>query len=146
MSDIFRYLDKEDYRNIKYTDDMLEKAKLIFKKTILEKTIDKQDLYVECICNFYKNICTNDEIITILLHNVLEAEKINPLDLREMRFSDDVIKAAKILQKKENETYCDYIDRVFSSKNDIAINIKTMDLNKKSPNKVKGKTLIERKK
>ena len=56
MSDIFRYLDKEDYRNIKYTDDMLEKAKLIFKKTILEKTTDKQDLYVECICNFYKNL------------------------------------------------------------------------------------------
>lgn len=69
---------------------------------------------------------TEDEIVTALLHDVVEDTSVSIEDLRREGFGEKVLEAVKLLTHKEDEDYLDYIRRL--KVNSIAQKVKLADL------------------
>jgi len=67
-----------------------------------------------------------EEMITAVLHDVIEDTEITLRDLREQGYSERVLQALAALTRREDETYADFIDR--AAKNPLARRIKLADL------------------
>ena len=69
---------------------------------------------------------TDIEKAVAFLHDVVEDTKISFDDLKEYRFSNQIIEAVKALTRHKNESYDAYIDRVIQ--NPIAKKVKLADM------------------
>ena len=73
---------------------------------------------------------TDIEKAVAFLHDVVEDTKISFDDLKEYRFSNQIIEAVKALTRHKNESYDAYIDRVIQ--NPIAKKVKLADMENNS--------------
>lgn len=69
---------------------------------------------------------TNEAKIAALLHDVIEDSPMTLNHLREKMISEEIIEAVDVLTKRNNESYEDYIKRIY--KNKIAKEVKIADL------------------
>ena len=69
---------------------------------------------------------TEDEIITALLHDVCEDTDITFADLEKEGFDADIIEALRLLCRKDDENYMDYVARL--KENSLAKSVKLQDL------------------
>lgn len=63
-----------------------------------------------------------------LLHDIIEDTKITMSDLAILGFRESYIEAIMVLTKKDFETYDEYIKRLSSSDNTVALDIKLVDI------------------
>ena len=70
---------------------------------------------------------TEDEVITALLHDVLEDSDISLDFIKEQGFSEAVTEALLSLTRRKDEEYGEYIKRIKNSGR-IALNVKKADL------------------
>jgi len=93
---------------------------------------DKKDKggnpYTEHLIYIMQRVETAEEKVAALLHDIIEDTEITEKDLLEYGFPQDLIDIVMIMTKKTDESYEDYIDRIIESKNQIAINVKIIDL------------------
>ena len=80
-----------------------------------------------------KNICyakcwDNWRKIVALLHDIMEDTDITEKEISDFGIQKVYIDAVKILTKKSCESYDQYINRIIKSKNQLAINVKIVDL------------------
>ena len=66
------------------------------------------------------------EKIVAILHDVIEDSDLTLDDLKNERFSTEIVNAIDALSKRDGEVYDDYINR--TTKNKIAITVKLADL------------------
>ena len=69
---------------------------------------------------------TDDEMITALMHDVVEDGDITLADLENLGFSKNVVSAIDCLTKRDNESYEAFISRI--NQNSLAKKIKIEDL------------------
>ncbi len=69
---------------------------------------------------------SEDEIITAILHDVVEDTEVTMDDLYNMGFKKEVIDALKLLTHRKDVEYMDYIKNI--SNNNIARKVKLADL------------------
>lgn len=82
-----------------------------------------------------------------LLHDVIEDTKITMTDLAVLGFRESYIEAIVLLTKKDFETYNEYIERLISSDNTVALDIKLADLtNNMNGERLSRLSTIEREK
>ncbi len=83
--------------------------------------------YTEHLC-YVSNNCSNDRSKLIgMLHDIIEDTDISESQLTTL-FGQDITDAIKIVSRKDNETYGEYIDRVIASGNLDAMEVKYNDL------------------
>lgn len=70
---------------------------------------------------------TEDEIITALLHDVIEDTDITLEELIKEGFSSEVISALRLLTRSEGEDYMEYVKKIKKA-GGIALKIKLADL------------------
>ncbi len=71
---------------------------------------------------------TDDERHAALLHDVLEDTKYNEGDLRERGYSDETIQIVKLVSKKDNMPYLEWVEKVIvGSGNKGAMRVKYAD-------------------
>lgn len=104
----------------------IEKALKIAYKAH-ENQFDKGgEPYINHPLHIAKMLNSEDEIITALLHDVIEDSNITKKDLIDFGFNKNVINALSCLTRKRNEDYFSYINKVKS--NTLAKKIKILDL------------------
>lgn len=93
---------------------------------------DKKDKggnpYTEHLIYIMQRVETAEEKVVALLHDIIEDTDITEKDLLKYGFPQDLIDIVKIMTKRTYESYDDYINRIIESKNQIAINVKIIDL------------------
>ena len=72
------------------------------------------------------NFSSDDEMITALMHDVVEDGDITLADLENLGFSKNVVSAIDCLTKRDNESYEAFIKRI--NQNPLAKKIKIEDL------------------
>ena len=70
---------------------------------------------------------TEDEVITALLHDVMEDSDISLDFIKEQGFSEDVTEALLSLTRRKDEEYGEYIKRIKNT-GGIALSVKKADL------------------
>lgn len=104
----------------------IEKALKIAYKAH-ENQFDKGgEPYINHPLHIAKMLNCEDEIITALLHDVMEDTNITKKDLIDFGFNENVINALSCLTRKRNEDYFSYINKIKS--NILAKKIKILDL------------------
>lgn len=64
-----------------------------------------------------------------LLHDAMEDnQEVTPGRLRELGYAEDVVVMDGLLTRQEDETYCEFIDRIIASGNMGAMRLKLADL------------------
>lgn len=93
---------------------------------------DKKDKggnpYTEHLIYVMQNVETTEEKVVALLHDIMEDTDITEKELLDFGIEEVYINAVKILTKKSCESYEEYTNRIIKSKNQLAINIKIVDL------------------
>ena len=74
-----------------------------------------------------EEMTTENEVITALLHDVLEDSEISLDFIKEQGFSEDVINALVSLTRRKDEEYKEYIKRIKNT-GGIALSVKKADL------------------
>ena len=74
-----------------------------------------------------EEMTTEDEVITALLHDVLEDSEISLDFIKEQGFSEDVTNALVSLTRRKDEEYSEYIKRIKNT-GGIALSVKKADL------------------
>jgi len=69
---------------------------------------------------------SEEEMIIVVLHDVLEDSDMRADDLKEQGFSDEVLTALDCLTHREGEPYSDYVQRI--RLNSTAVKVKLADL------------------
>lgn len=82
--------------------------------------------YINHPLHIAKKLKNEDEIITALLHDVIEDSPITIKDLKKLEFNDDILKALSLLTKNKDEDYFLYINKL--KNNNLARKIKILDL------------------
>ena len=104
----------------------IEKALKIAYKAH-ENQFDKgREPYINHPLHIAKMLHNEYEIITALLHDVMEDSNITKKDLIDFGFNKNVINALSCLTRKRNEDYFSYINKIKS--NTLAKKIKILDL------------------
>lgn len=93
---------------------------------------DKKDKggnpYTEHLIYVMQNVETTEEKVVALLHDIMEDTDITEKEILDFGIQEVYIDAIKILTKKSCESYNEYINRITKSKNQLAINVKLVDL------------------
>lgn len=93
---------------------------------------DKKDKggnpYTEHLIYVMQNVETTEEKVVALLHDIMEDTDITEKEILDFGIQELYIDAIKILTKKSCESYNEYINRIIKSKNQLAINVKLVDL------------------
>ena len=122
------YFTEEEYQRLCKCDDLLYKS-LEIAVRLFEGKNDKSGIpYVVHLLKVYSGVSDYKEKCCALLHDVKEDTDVTYDDLREVGFDEEIIEILKILTKNKGEDYGKYIDRIISSKNIHALNIKLADL------------------
>ena len=126
MNNLKKYFDEKEMNELKKID-MYSKAKIIVNK-LFENIKDKgNNPYLDHLYYVSNNLDDLNMKIVGLLHDILEDTEINENDLKEIGFTDKIIEAILLLTRRD-ETYNEFIDRIISSNNKIALYVKKIDL------------------
>ena len=122
------YFSDEEYKIIKETDNLIYKSLEIVTRVFSDK-VDKGGFpYVIHLLKVYSGVSDYLEKVCALLHDVIEDTDVTYDDLKEVGYNDEIIDILTILTKLKGEDYRAYIDRIISSNNKHAMNIKLSDL------------------
>jgi len=124
MNNLSKYFDLENLRKM----DEYEKAKVIVYKLFSDITDKGGDPYINHLYYVSNNLDTKLEKIVGLLHDIVEDTEITFDDLKEIGFCNEVINSLKIITKNEGELYSNFIDRIISSNDLVALNVKIKDM------------------
>ena len=72
------------------------------------------------------NVQGYNEKIVALLHDIVEDTDVTILDLKNLKFSKEVIEAVDVISKKKDQEYFSYLDLI--KNNNIAKKVKIEDL------------------
>lgn len=128
MNHFLNYFTKTEYRRLKTTDDMYEKAQKIVEKTFQGKLDKGGKSYIQHLYFVSDHVDTTEEKIVGLLHGILEDTGITIFDLEEIEFSDEIVASVQLLTRNKTESYSDYIDRIINSNNLTALKVKLVDM------------------
>ena len=123
-----KYFTKEEFEDIKQTDNLMYKSLEIVTKVFNEKCDKGGFPYVIHLLKVYSSVFDYNEKICALLHDIIEDTDITYDDLINVGYSSEIIDIIKILTKLKGEDYRVYIDRIINSENVHAMNIKLADL------------------
>lgn len=84
--------------------------------------------YIDHLVSVASRVDTIEEKVTALLHDIKEDRDYTSDMLRAKGVSENIIEAVDILTRRRTETYMEYINRVVSTNNLIAIRVKKSDL------------------
>ena len=76
------------------------------------------------------NVKGYNEKIVALLHDIVEDTDVTILDLKNLKFSKEVIDAVDVITKKKDQEYFSYLELI--KNNNIARKVKIADLNHNS--------------
>lgn len=127
MNNLLRFFSELELKELK-NKDTYKKAELIAKRLFKEKVDKGGHPYLEHLYYVSNHLEDVDMKTVGILHDLLEDTIITSEDLKDMGFSEKIIKAISIITKGENEPYNDYIDKILESNNIIAINVKAIDM------------------
>ena len=119
---------KEYYDSVLNETDLYQKSKILVNflfKDIKDKEMEPYIGHLERVSN---KMSSEEGKIVGLLHDVVEDTKITLEDLKKLGYTDNIIVAIDIVSKRQEEDYDTYIDRVISSGNTIALELKKCDL------------------
>lgn len=92
-------------------------------------SVDKGgNAYLEHLIYVSNNCSTYEAKIAGLLHDILEDTNCTEYDLLKNNIPKDIIDNVKLLTKKEDVTYKEYISQIVNSNNAIALEVKFWDL------------------
>lgn len=128
MNHFLNYFTEAEYRRLKTTDDMYEKAQKIVERTFQGKRDKSGESYLLHLYFVSDHVDTKEEKIVGLLHDILEDTEITEFDLEEVEFSDEIITSVQLLTRNKTESYSDYIDRIINSNNLTALKVKLVDM------------------
>lgn len=123
-----KYFTNEEYENIKNNDELIYKSLEIVTRIFNDKCDKGGFPYVIHLLKVYEGVSDYLEKVCALLHDVVEDTDVTYDDLKEVGYNNDVISVLEILTKVKGEDYRDYIERIISSENVHAMNIKLSDL------------------
>ena len=83
--------------------------------------------YIMHSLHLAEEMTTENEVITALLHDVLEDSEISLDFIKEQGFSEDVTNALVSLTRRKDEEYSEYIKRIKNT-GGIALSVKKADL------------------
>lgn len=108
---------------------LLAKAYCIIGKAY-ENVYDKGgNPYIEHCLRVAHNFFESRKRIKALLHDLVEDNYSTWAKLRKQGFSEDILDSLKLLtHNKEKDTYEEYIEKIASSKDQDAIDVKKADL------------------
>ena len=122
------YFTEEEYEKLIVNDNLVYKSLEIVTR-LFEGKNDKSGIpYVVHLLKVYSGVSDYKEKCCALLHDVIEDTDVTYEDLREVGFDEEIIEILTILTKLKGEDYVKYIDRIISSENIHALNIKLADL------------------
>jgi len=122
------YFEEEEYQRLCKCDDLLYKSLEIAVRLFEGKT-DKNGIpYVVHLLKVYSGVSDYKEKCCALLHDVKENTEVTYDELREIGINEEIIEILTILTKLKGEDYRKYIDRIITSENIHALNIKLADL------------------
>ena len=123
-----KYFTEEEYKIIKETDNLIYKSLEIVTRVFSEKCDKGGFPYIIHLLKVYSGVSDYKEKVCALLHDVVEDTDIGYNDLETVGYDKEIIEILTILTKLKGEDYRDYIDRIISSENVHAMNIKLADL------------------
>lgn len=105
---------------------MLERAISIAVQAHYGQRDKSGDLYILHPLRMMMQMDTEEEMITAVLHDVVEDSDWTLAKLQAEGFSENILTALDALTKRENEAYTDFIER--TAVNPIARRVKLVDL------------------
>ena len=120
----------DNYDLIKNEENLETKA-IELINILFEGKLDKgRKPYINHLLYIKNNVESLDQKLIALLHDTLEIGNIKKEDLESIGFPKNVIDSVEILtrKKKPKEDYNDYIERIISSGNIDALEVKLIDL------------------
>ena len=125
---IKNYFLEDEYLKLKENSNLLYKTLELVLRVFDEK-VDKGGLpYTNHLFKVYIGLSDYNEKIIALLHDIVEDTDITFSDLRDFGYDENIIVPLTYLTKNKGEYYPDYIDRIISSNNIHALNVKLVDL------------------
>ena len=122
------YFTEEEYERIKESDNLIYKSLEIVVRLFEDKVDKGGNPYFMHLLKVYSKVDNYLEKCCALLHDVVEDTDVTYDDLRGVGFNDEIIEILTILTKNKGEDYRKYIERIISSGNIHALNIKLADL------------------
>lgn len=108
--------------------NMTEQAFELVEELFSNKVDKGGHPYIQHLLRVSSNVKGKTAKTVALLHDVIEDTNTTKEDLIKMGFLEEVVEAVDILSRKENETYNEFILRIISSNNPLAIRVKIADL------------------
>ena len=105
---------------------MLSRAIDVAKEAFSGKKDDNGHPYVDHALRVMDKMDTEEEKIVAVLHDVVEESEVSLHELQAMGFSRQVVEAVGILTKRNDMTYCDYIDDIRCS--ELASKVKIAEI------------------
>ena len=123
-----KYFSENEYQIIKGNNELIYKSLEIVTRVFNDKKDKGGFPYVIHLLKVYSGVSEYIEKVCALLHDIVEDTPVTYDDLRNVGYSEEVIEILTILTKLKGEDYRDYIERIISSGNSHAMNIKLADL------------------
>ncbi|MBO4667966.1 MAG: GTP pyrophosphokinase [Bacilli bacterium] len=123
-----KYFTEEEYKKVKETNELIYKSLEIVTRVFSDKTDKGGFPYVIHLLKVYSGVSEYIEKVCALLHDIIEDTDVSYDDLRKVGYSEEIIDILTILTKLKGEDHRDYINRIISSNNYHAMNIKLADL------------------
>ena len=105
-----------------------KRALKIAQKMFADRVDKEGEPYIYHLYFVSEQQLTEDGKVVGLLHDLLEDTEASSAELYEAGFDDTVVKALELLTKVKGTPYPEYIDRLLSSNNEIAIRVKEADM------------------
>ena len=117
-----------DYDDLLNCADLLEKSKLLAERIFEEKTDKGGNPYMVHLLSVSYFMNSLEEKVVAILHDILEDSEVTKDELEELGYSSEILDSIDILTRRDKEDYSKYIERIISSGNLIALNVKLFDL------------------
>lgn len=107
--------------------NVIERTKLIVS-VVFENRVDKAGEpyinHLNAVATYFKD---EDEIVTALLHDIVEDTEVTIGDLKNLNYNNNVLEAIRLLTRTD-ESYEEYINNLIESDSIIAKRVKISDL------------------
>lgn len=118
----------EDFYKICDVQDLLSKS-IVLTSILFHNVIDKSgEPYFNHLFRVMQNCQNSQAKVVAMLHDTLEDTLISYRDLIILGFPKDIVDIVLLLTKKPEENYDDYINKILSSKNPVALEVKYNDM------------------
>lgn len=123
-----KYFSKEEVLSLKSARNLYGKAYLICERIFKGKRHVSGKDYFKHLIEVADRFSDEETKTVTLLHDIFKETTLTPFDLDYIGFPSNLIKCIYIMTRKENETYDYFIDRIISSNNSMALDIKKADI------------------